>query len=82
MSASELVIKIENLPDNLKKMAEEYIDYLLHKAKKQSSVDEKWNKVLTSRAKKSEADIKRGKVFTQEQVREDFLKIVASKKSK
>ncbi len=82
MNTSELTVKIENLPDDLKKMAEDYIDYLLDKANKQASADSKWSEVLTARARQSEQDIKAGKVSSQEEVRKDFLKMIEAKKSK
>lgn len=82
MKSTELTVKIDTLPDNLKKMAEDYIEYLLVKAEKQASEDAAWGNTLTERTKQSELDIKHGRVSTEEEVRKDFLKMVESHKAK
>jgi len=82
MKSADLTVKIETLPDNLKKMAEDYIEYLLAKAEKQASDDAKWGNVLNERAKQSELDIESNRVSTEEEVLKDFLKMVESHKAK
>jgi|GEM_PF-7121343 hypothetical protein len=82
MKKTELAEKIGLLPDNLKSLAEEYIDFLLQKATKEANNDEELKKVLNSRAQISADDIENGRVFSREEVRVQLIKAIEQAQAK
>ena len=82
MKKTELADKIELLPENLKTLAEEYIDFLLQKAANEANNDEEWKKVLNSRAKISADNILNGELFSRDEVREKLIKMIEQAQAK
>ncbi len=80
MSASELAVKIESLPEKFRLMAEEYVEFLLDKAYKNAVSDSEWSEVLNKRAKLSQSEIEHNRLFTTDEVRQDFKKKISELK--